>query len=105
MASNESEILKQTLAPVSELLDDPDVSDILIFGSYDVYAKRRGQDFNHEEDRDKELLATAIGMKQPIDENDPIIDMQLPDGSRVCIAVAPHYNREAYIRIKKSFAM
>jgi len=111
MESNESErnLLKQAFAPASKLLDDPRVREILIFGSQHVYAKRRGFDFSLEKDikwdNDEELLvavtALLLRMKRSMNEDKPITDARLPDGSHVSIIVASCYNKGACIVIRK----
>ena len=101
--------LKALLGPIRPLLENPDVSDILVYGSKSIYAKRRGKGFEREPeikwDNDKELFAAAdmigINMGRPLSENNPILDARLPDGSRVNIVVEPCYNKGACITIRK----
>ena len=39
------ELLKLSLSPIAAYLDDPEVTDILVYGSRHVYVRRRGTGF------------------------------------------------------------
>src|SRR5207249_10537794 len=39
------ELLKLSLSPIAAYLDDPEVTDILVYGSRHVYVRRRGSGF------------------------------------------------------------
>lgn len=89
-------------------LDDPDVTDIMILGSRDIHARRRGSDFepiptSWQSDTDLFTTARTIGrqLSRKIDKKEPMLDSRLPDMSRVCVVVDPCYNRGACIIIRK----
>src|SRR6266446_8257149 len=83
------------LGPLEPLLEDGEVTDILVNGPFDIYAERHGklektdarfrdsQHVNHVAQR----IATAVGRR--IDEASPMVDARLADGSRVNIVVPP----------------
>jgi len=102
------ELLKISLNPIAELMDDQDVTDILVCGSKRVSVKRRGgkfEDFSAEwrSDADLMVLAESIAreMNRDLDEREPILDARLPDKSRVSIIRDPCYNRGALIVIRR----
>jgi Flp pilus assembly CpaF family ATPase len=41
----DKELLKLSLSPIAAWLDDPEVTDILVYGSRNVYIRRRGSGF------------------------------------------------------------
>lgn len=76
-------------SPIASLLADPEVSQITVNGPGQIFAQRRGRtelvdarfaDDAHLRQVIDELLA-RIG--RCVDEADPVIDVRLPDGSRV----------------------
>jgi pilus assembly protein CpaF len=81
--------------PIQELMADPNVSDILINGPRQVYIEKRGQlqltnvafhDENHLLQIVQRIVA-ATGRR--IDENSPMVDSRLPDGSRLNAVIKP----------------
>jgi len=104
----DKELLKASLSPIGALLDDPKVTDIMVYGSRQVYARRQGSGFERVEaswlsDQDLMTAAKTIGrqMARRLDHQEPILDARLPDGSRVNVIVEPCYNRGACIVIRK----
>ncbi len=83
------------LAPLVPLLADESISEIMVNGPSDIYIERGGKievSGVHFRDED-ELLAAANNIAQYVGKSispaDPILDGRLPDGSRVCIVLAP----------------
>ncbi|MFW6197530.1 MAG: ATPase, T2SS/T4P/T4SS family, partial [Myxococcota bacterium] len=87
------EVFEQTLLsflePVAPYLDDPTVSEIMINGPDEVYVERKGV-LSRTEARFSSLdalmsavrnLAQFVG--RHVDEERPILEARLPDGSRV----------------------
>lgn len=106
--SLDKELLKLSLSPIAPWLDDPEVSDILVYGSRNVYVRRRGSGFERVDaswlsDADLMTAAKTVGrqMARRLDSREPILDARLPDKSRVSIIVDPCYNRGACIAIRK----
>ena len=102
------ELLKLSLSPIAAYLDDPEVTDILVYGSRHVYVRRRGSGFEGvgaawHSDADLMTAAKTIGrqMGRRLDSREPILDARLPDKSRVNIIVDPCYHRGACIAIRK----
>src|SRR5204863_1816286 len=95
------------LGPLEPLLQDDEITDILVNGPFDIYAERHGKlekttarfressHVNHVAQR----IATAVGRR--IDEASPMVDARLADGSRVNIVVPPLCLNGGTISIRK----
>ena len=93
--------------PLQPLIDDPDISDIMVNGPGSVYIERRGLitrsdvEFVNEE----QLLGIAKRIAnyagRRVDESQPLCDARLPDGSRVNIAIPPIALDGSAISIRK----
>jgi pilus assembly protein CpaF len=104
----DKELLKVSLSPIAAWLDDPAVTDILVYGSQHVYVRRNGTAFERVQafwlsDADLMTAAKTIGrhLARRLDQREPILDARLPDKSRVNIIVDPCYHRGACIAIRK----
>jgi pilus assembly protein CpaF len=83
------------LGPLEPLLRDPEVSDILVNTSRDVFVERRGvlERVSASFQDDKHLLrvidriVSRIGRR--IDDSSPMVDARLADGSRVNAVIPP----------------
>ncbi|MEK7482830.1 MAG: CpaF family protein, partial [Planctomycetota bacterium] len=81
----------QFLSPISHLLQDPSVSEVLINGTESIYYEQKGK--LHKADfvfKDAYALAAAARniaqfVGKTVDEINPRCDARLPDGSRVHI--------------------
>jgi pilus assembly protein CpaF len=81
--------------PLEPLLQDPDISDILVNTAREVYVERFGRieltpvRFADEQHllRVIERIVDKVGRR--IDESQPMVDARLPDGSRVNAVVPP----------------
>ena len=93
--------------PIQVLLDDPDVSEVMVNGPKKVYAERKGTLARTDvtfEDNDQVVrvikrIATPLG--RLIDFNHPTLDARLPDGSRVNAVIPPVAIDGASITIRK----
>ena len=82
------------LGLLQSLLDDPDVSDVLVNGPGDVWVERGGRlersglvvDRGHI-DRSIERLVAPLG--QQADRSHPVVDGRLADGTRVTVVLPP----------------
>jgi pilus assembly protein CpaF len=95
------------LGPLEPLLQDDDVTDILVNGPNDIYVERRGkleltsarfrnaQHVVHTAQR----IASAVGRR--IDESSPLVDARLADGSRVNIVLPPLCLNGGTISVRK----
>src|ERR1044071_1716854 len=81
--------------PISALLNDPEVTEVMFNGPGRVYIERNGKivksgasfiDENHLK-RIIEKIVAQVGRR--VDESNPMVDARLPDGSRVNAIIAP----------------
>ncbi|MRR53660.1 MAG: CpaF family protein [Deltaproteobacteria bacterium] len=83
------------LGPLEPLLSDPEISDILVNNSSQVYVERFGKlqktDICFRDDKHLlqiiERIVSKVGRR--IDESSPYVDARLPDGSRVNAIIPP----------------
>ena len=82
------------LGDVQPLVDDPDVSDVLINGPGPVWIERRGKLVRTEVELDRravellvERVVAPLGLRA--DRTTPIVDARLPDGSRAHVVLPP----------------
>ncbi len=95
--------------PIQPLLDDPDVTEVMVNGPYAVYVERQGKiiktPVRFKDDahvmRVIERIVTPIGRR--VDESSPMADARLPDGSRVNIIIPPLALNGPCITIRKFF--
>src|SRR5512141_1509040 len=81
--------------PIQPLLDDPEVSEVMVNGPKKVYVEKRGQlvrtDVAFDDDahvmRIIERIILPLGRR--VDADSPTVDARLPDGSRVNAVVRP----------------
>ncbi len=88
------EHLKPFLPGLESALEDPEVSEIMINGPFNVWVERAGRLTSHAvPDLDESaLLRAAIHIARPLGldpASSPIVDARLEDGSRVAICVPP----------------
>ena len=93
-AASGLEHLTPFLPGLEEVLEDPDVSEIMINGPGNVWVERAGQLTAQEAPRldESALLRAAIHIARPLGldpASSPIVDARLDDGSRVAICVPP----------------
>ncbi|HLS88914.1 MAG TPA: ATPase, T2SS/T4P/T4SS family [Sphingobacteriaceae bacterium] len=93
--------------PITGLLRDPDVSEIFINGPDKVYVneggRRRPTDVRFRDEA--HLLQTIEGLIAPTGRplsKGPVIDRQLPDGTRVTVVLPPLSAQGAVVTIRKS---
>jgi pilus assembly protein CpaF len=83
------------LGPLEELLEDPDITEIMVNGHGQVYIEREGKLVLTEKTfmNDDSVLAIIERIVSPIgrriDESQPYVDARLPDGSRVNAIIHP----------------
>lgn len=99
--------LAEFLRPVKELLDRPEITEIMINGYRDIFYEISGK--IHKSDcrfeSETSLIAAARNISQyvgkRISEEDPILDARLPDGSRICVVIPPCAKNGTTIAIRK----
>ncbi|MEX0715735.1 MAG: CpaF family protein [Planctomycetaceae bacterium] len=95
------------LGPVREFLRDDSVSEIMVNGHDEIYVERHGRLFETKAAFPSEdaLLSAVHNVAQyvgrEIDEDRPILDARLPDGSRVHAVIPPSARRGTYLTIRK----
>ena len=83
------------LGPLEPYMQDPDVTDILVNGPNEVYVERMGQlqETNTVFADDEHLMqiiqrvVSQVGRR--VDEQSPMVDARLPDGSRINAVIPP----------------
>src|SRR3990172_7977873 len=91
------EILDELLGfgPIQPLLDDPDISEIMVNGHSKVYIERKGKIIKTDITfpNDQAVLRTIdkiiLPLGRRIDADSPTVDARLPDGSRVNAVIMP----------------
>lgn len=81
--------------PIQSLLDDPEVSEVMVNNTNSVYVERSGRLFKTSKRfideqhvlRIIDKIASAVGRR--VDESSPMVDARLPDGSRVNAVIHP----------------
>jgi pilus assembly protein CpaF len=89
------DIILPFLRPIAHLIQDPDISEIMVNGSRRVFVERAGlmqevPDIRLDERNLKvavKNIARALG--DDVSEEQPILDSRLPDGSRVAAVCPP----------------
>ncbi|MFN2459237.1 MAG: ATPase, T2SS/T4P/T4SS family [Candidatus Velthaea sp.] len=83
------------LGPLESLLDEPDISEIMVNGHANIFVERRGKiertAKQFVDDRQVRLVIERIiaPLGRRLDESSPMVDARLPDGSRVNAIVEP----------------
>ena len=93
--------------PLEELLNDPDVSDIMVNGPFQTYIEKGGKltlaeiQFRDEEHlfQIAQRIVNQVGRR--VDQTTPLADARLKDGSRVNVIVPPLSLRGTAISIRK----
>ncbi len=95
------------LKPISAELKDPRVSEVLINGPFRVFVEREGRlspsscSFSSEEELLSALRAVAQYLGRALDENHPILEGRLPDGSRLQAVLPPLVAGGACVAIRR----
>jgi pilus assembly protein CpaF len=95
------------LGPLSPLLEDGDITEIMVNRHDEIYVERAGRLARHATvfsseqavRRVLERIVAPVGRR--IDESSPMVDARLPDGSRVNAVVAPVALKGASLTIRK----
>lgn len=103
-----AESLRTFMAPVNHLMDDPEVSEVMINGYQDVYIEKKGKITKVESKFDERSLSTlAINIAQfvgrTLNVETPRLDARLPDGSRIHVVIPPIAKNGIIISIRKFF--
>jgi len=83
------------LGPLVSLMEDDTVSDILVNGLEKIYVEKEGKlekteiRFTSREELDKVINSIAAFLGKQVNQEFPLFDGRLPDGSRINIVVEP----------------
>lgn len=89
------DVILPFLRPIAHLIQDPDVSEIMVNGSRRVFVERQGALTEvRDVDLDPRNLTVAVkniarALGDDFSEEKPILDSRLPDGSRVAAVLPP----------------
>ena len=95
------------LGPLQPLMDDPEITDILVNTHEEVYVEKRGKlvrsDVRFQDETHLvqiiDRIVSAVGRR--IDESSPMVDARLADGSRVNAIIPPLAIDGAHLSIRK----
>jgi len=99
--------LEYFLKPIGPLLQDDAVTEVMVNGYDEIYVERHGKlvATNARFPSEDALLSAVHNVAQyvgrEIDEDRPILDARLPDGSRVHVVIPPSARRGTYLTIRK----
>lgn len=80
---------------IQSLLDDPDISEIMVNGFDRIYIEKKGKlvktniKFNNDQEVMKLIEKIIFPLGRRIDSDSPTVDARLPDGSRVNAVIPP----------------
>jgi pilus assembly protein CpaF len=81
--------------PIQPLLDDPDVSEVMVNGAKKIYIEKNGQltrtnvSFDSDADVLRIIDRIILPLGRRVNPGSPTVDARLPDGSRVNAVVPP----------------
>lgn len=93
--------------PLEPLINDPEVTEILINGYQEVYVERKGKlqevqiAFRNDEHVRHIVDRIVAPLGRRIDESSPMVDARLPDGSRVNAVISPISLSGTLVSIRK----
>ncbi len=93
--------------PIDPLLNDPEVTEVMVNGPYDIYVEQRGKIVKTEvrfvdDVHLRRIIDKIVGqVGRRVDESTPMVDARLPDGSRVNAVVHPLAIGGPFLTIRK----
>ncbi len=111
MAGNSSSVFEDSIAtflsPIVGFLADDSISEVMINGPQEIFVERRGLiEKTDAKFRDEQSLIAAVRniaqfVGRTIDEDHPVLDARLPDGSRICAVLPPCSRKGTTLSIRK----
>ncbi|WCF07387.1 CpaF family protein [Paenibacillus thiaminolyticus] len=95
------------LDALQPLVDDPDITEIMINGHQECFIERKGRierleiGFENEEKLEDVIQAVVSQVNRIVNESSPIVDARLPDGSRVHVVLPPIALKGPTVTIRK----
>lgn len=80
---------------LSELLEDDEITDIMINGACDIFYEKNNEIYKYEKcfesvEKLSDIIQNIVsGHNRIVNESDPIVDVRLADGSRVNVVMPP----------------
>ena len=93
--------------PIQPLLDDPDVSEVMVNGPKNIYVEKKGHltktgvTFEDNQGVMRVIERIILPLGRRVDAESPTVDARLPDGSRVNAVIPPVAIDGASITIRK----
>jgi pilus assembly protein CpaF len=95
------------LGPLEQLLNDPEITEIMINGAKQIYIEQHGKltmspvmfESNDQLMQVIDRIVSSIGRR--VDESSPMVDARLKDGSRVNVIIPPLALRGPTVTIRK----
>ncbi|MGD2060482.1 MAG: CpaF family protein [Acidimicrobiia bacterium] len=93
--------------PIDPLLNDPDVTEVMANGPYDIYFEKSGRITKSDvrfvdETHLRRIIDKIVGqIGRRVDEATPMVDARLPDGSRVNAIIHPLAIGGPFLTIRK----
>jgi pilus assembly protein CpaF len=107
MSSVFQDAISSLLGPIKDLLDNPDVSEVMINGPHEIFIEEKGlvykspNQFPDEDSLMASMRAIAQSVGRVIDADNPRLDARLPDGSRICVVIPPMAKNGTTVAIRK----
>ncbi len=111
MSGGNSSVFEDSIAtflgPITGFLADDTVSEVMINGPQEIFIERRGViEKTDARFRDEQALVAAVRniaqfVGRSIDEDNPVLDARLPDGSRICAVLPPCSRKGTTLSIRK----
>jgi pilus assembly protein CpaF len=95
--------------PIQPLLDDPNITEVMVNGPKQVYTERKGKltltnvKFEDDEAVMRVIERIILPLGRRVDADNPTVDARLPDGSRVNAVIPPVAIDGPNITIRKFF--
>lgn len=112
--SNFKEVIQRALGPVNEFLNDPNVSEVLINGPFQIFVEKAGKleltsaKFPDEDNLQAAINSIAQSVGRRISKDEPRLDARLPiiegspaSGSRIAAVLPPVSRQGTVISIRK----
>ncbi len=107
MTSVFSDAISNFLKPIKDLLDDEQVTEIMINGPKDIFIEKKGLVYKTPNQfADEDALMSAIrsiaqSVGRIIDQDNPRLDARLPNGSRIHAVLPPMAKNGTTVAIRK----
>lgn len=102
-----AETLLQFFSPIRAFLDDPEVSEVMINGPYQIFVERKGRlertlaRFENGEALEAALRNVAQFVGKHVDAERPVLEGRLPDGSRIEAILPPAAPDGPHVAIRR----